>query len=168
MKCRTCGLVKPQSDFQIIKRTRKISEFEIKRWDSINSKCRDCVSNRQRERRALAKIEDDVADIDLPMMAETTRKELFVLKNSSCRGDNRFTDTTRNIYRTPVREELQVICNNCPVNQQCKEEGDRIEMFDNHGEDTKWFVGFRAGETPGERAERRKEARLEQIRRKAS
>jgi hypothetical protein len=168
MECRTCGLVKPRSDFQIIKRTRKLNNETVKRWDSINSKCRDCVSDRQRERRALAKVEDDGADIALPMMAETTKQELFVIRNASCKGDSRFTDSTRSIYRTSVREELKAICDNCPVNKQCKEEGDRIEMFDNHGEDTRWFAGFRAGETPVERAERRKAERVGKEGRKAS
>lgn len=94
------------------------------------------------------------------MLAPTTRQELFVINNASCKGDLRFTSGSKSIYRNDVRSELKAICESCAVFKQCKIEGDRIEMFDHSGEDKVWFAGFRAGETPSERAERRKVERI--------
>lgn len=115
----------------------------------------------RREYKQLKKHKDPIPQITLPTLAEPSRKELYVLENAACRGDGRFVYTPEQgqSFPTELREALINICNLCSVKEECREEGYRIETAYTFGDDSRWFAGFRAGETPYARAKRRKEAR---------
>jgi hypothetical protein len=119
---------------------------------------------KKREYKQLKKHKNPPPQITLPTLAEPSRKELYVLEHAACRGDRRFTYTPEQgqSFLAELREALENICNQCPVKKECREEADRLETAFTLGDDSRWFAGFRAGETPYARAKRRKEARQSQ------
>jgi hypothetical protein len=137
---------------------------KLKIYENLSWQCKTCKKNQNREYKQLKKHKDPVPQITLPTLAEPSRKELYVLENAACRGDRRFVYTPEQgkSFPTELRNELTKVCNQCPVAKECREEGDRIETAFTFGDDSRWFSGFRAGETAYARAKRRKEERESQ------
>lgn len=164
MECRNCGLEKPHSDFPIIRTYRHYGNGKRKAYERISRQCTECKRKYRREYKQLKKHKDPVPQIVLPQLAEPSRKELYILQHAACRGDRRFVFTPEQGKPFPreLHEALTNICSQCPVQEECREEGDRIETANTFGDDSRWFAGFRAGETPYGRAKRRKQARDEQ------
>ena len=112
------------------------------------------------KRKKLAKLEKPEPEIELPMLAPTSKLELYILANAACTGDKRFTLSFKGGMNPLLRKDLTEKCQACPVFAECRSEGDRIEMFNTYGDNTAFFSGFRAGESPFDRSNRRKAARV--------
>jgi len=141
-----------------------MSEGRSRIYENLSWQCKECKRKQNREYKQLKKHKDPAPQIILPTLAEPSRKELYVLENAACHGDRRFVYSPENNKRFPpeLRDELTNICNGCSVKTECREEGDRIETAFTFGDDSRWFSGFRAGETAYARAKRRKEERESQ------
>lgn len=116
--------------------------------------------NRARELAADRRNEPEVEDV-IPLLRFTelpsvTAEERYVVKYGKCHGDLRFIGQQRPHSREC--NELKAICATCPAFNGCRRMVDRIEEEAGLPNHTNYYAGLWAGETPGERLARRKEA----------